>query len=165
MAKSAELTKLKEELKAMEGLDTMDDARRALREELDTAWNIRQKYIEEERGVREVMDGIAGERNAVRELRYAFVSSACDDNAHAAPCDRDAAWERLMNVKTPKQAKSTDFYGNRKFSKDVRELLAAGKVDEARAKCAAQTDEAMARLAGDDAYRADYVRCVLIGAC
>lgn len=65
-----------------------------------------------------------------------------------------------MHVKTPKQAKSADFYSNRKFSKEVRELLAAGKVDEAQAKCAAQTDEAMARLAGDDEYRVDYVRCV-----
>lgn len=65
-----------------------------------------------------------------------------------------------MSVKTPKQAKSADFYSNRKFSKEVREMLAAGKLEDARARCAAQTDEAMARLASDDEYRADYVRCV-----
>lgn len=71
VVKAAEMAKLKEEIKALEGaLDTVDDARRALREELDIAWNIRQKYLEEERGVREVMDGIAAERQSVRELRY-----------------------------------------------------------------------------------------------
>ncbi len=75
-----------------------------------------------------------------------------------------------MSRKTPKQAKLADFYANRKFSKQVRELLANGQVVEARVRCAAQTDEVLARLNGDAEYRAEYYKCVCfcvfgVGAC
>ncbi|GLC38606.1 hypothetical protein PLESTB_000451800 [Pleodorina starrii] len=49
-----------------------------------------------------------------------------------------------------------DFRDNRSFSLKVRDLVTAGQVDEARALCGAQTDEIIAKIASDVAYRKEY---------
>lgn len=139
-AKSAEMDALRQEIRALEqSLEAVEADRKALKSELDVAKMVREKYREEGAAIGKAMSEIYAERVAVKEIK-------------------DAAYARMFERKSDTRSKVTDFYENRRFSRRVRQLLAEGKLLEARDLCAEQMEEAHAKLNSDEAYRAEYMR-------
>lgn len=81
------------------------------------------------------MEGALAERRRVRELH---------DTLHT----------RCSELRSGARTRADAFFSNRKLSRTVRAMLAAGRLDDARAACVAQVEPAVARLAGDAEYRA-----------
>ncbi len=65
-------------------------------------------------------------------------------------------FERIRTLRNAMRAKNAEYYNNRRLSKSVRDLLKEGRLQEAREACAAQTDEAIRKLAQDEPYRTQY---------
>lgn len=138
--KNSQMEELKAQIRAMEAsLEGVEADCRALRSELQVAKVVRDKFKEEERGVAASMSEVYAERAQIKEVK-------------------DAAYNRMAERKSGTRAKVTDFYENRRFSRRVRQLLAEGKLEEARDLCAEQQEEAHAKLNTDDAYRAEYFK-------
>lgn len=56
------------------------------------------------------------------------------------------------------EGSATDFRDNRKFSLLVRDLVAAGQIEEAKEACKKQVQEGIARFSSDPVFRQDYCK-------
>jgi hypothetical protein len=69
---------------------------------------------------------------------------------------KEEAVKALDAAREESNANAKDYRENRKFSLEVRDLVAAGRIDEAKALVAAQVEEWCAKLAGDATLRKEY---------
>jgi hypothetical protein len=69
---------------------------------------------------------------------------------------KEEAVKALEAAREESNANAKDYRENRKFSLEVRDLVAAGRVDEAKALVAAQVEEWTAKLVGDASLRQEY---------
>jgi uncharacterized coiled-coil DUF342 family protein len=108
-----------------------------LRKEKDTQQAILTKFREQEAEADAKVEAAMAERRRVKDLQ-------------------DEAYTRMNDARKAQRTKNDAHFTNRRLSRSVRELIAAGKVDEARAMCAAQMEEVHEKFATDDEFRAQY---------
>jgi len=108
-----------------------------LRKEKDTQQAILTKFREQESEADSKVEAAMAERRKVKELQ-------------------DAAFTRMNEARKSQRTKNDAHFTNRRLSRTVRELIAAGKVEEARAMCAKQMEEMHAKLASNDEFRGQY---------
>jgi uncharacterized coiled-coil DUF342 family protein len=108
-----------------------------LRKEKDTQQAILTKFREQEAEADAKVEAAMAERRRVKDLQ-------------------DAAYTRMNEARKSQRTKNDAHFTNRRLSRAVRELIAAGKVEKARAMCAEQMEEMHEKLASNDEYRAQY---------
>lgn len=108
-----------------------------LRKEKDTQQGILTKFREQEAEADSKVEAAMAERRKVKDLQ-------------------DAAYTRMNEARKSQRTKNDAHFTNRRLSRTVRELIAAGKVEEARAMCAEQMEEMHTKLASNDEFRAHY---------
>jgi hypothetical protein len=108
-----------------------------LRKERDTQQAILTKFREQEAEADSEVEATMTERRRVKDLQ-------------------DAAYTRMNEARKSQRTKNDAHFTNRRLSRTVRELIAAGKAEEARAMCAEQMEEMHAKLASNDQFRAQY---------
>lgn len=74
--------------------------------------------------------------------------------AAAAACYLPTTLTRTRHS-LPPRLPPQDYRENRKFSLQVRDMVAVGQVEEAQQLAAQQMDEMMARLSSDSAFRSE----------
>lgn len=114
-----------------------DDEFKVLRGEKDTQHTILEKYRQQEDVLEKEVDDLFTQRRKMKELG-------------------DVAYARLSELKKDQRTQNDEYYNNRRLSRKVRDLLAAGELFEARKLCDQQMEKAHGKLAADGAYRADY---------
>lgn len=127
----AKRTELQEAMKEYEG------EIKALRQEMDVQRQILDKLREHERGIDAEVEEIITERRRCREVM-------------------EEAYQRMSALKKAQWEKNNTFYSNRSFSRDIRKMVAEGKLEEARDACAEQQDDAVALLRDQPAFRSEY---------
>ncbi|KAL4422959.1 hypothetical protein ABPG75_009156 [Micractinium tetrahymenae] len=110
---------------------------KALRQEMDVQRQILDKLREHEKDIDREVEEVITERRRCREVM-------------------EQAYQRLNALKKEQWSKNNMFYSNRGFSRNIRKLVEEGKLEEARAACAEQMEEAHEQLKADSAFRAEY---------
>ena len=114
-----------------------EDEFKVLRGEKDTQHAILEKYRLQEDVLEKEVDDFFTQRRKMKELG-------------------DVAYARLSELKKDQRSQNDEYYNNRRLSRKVRELLAAGELFEAKKLCDQQMEKAHEKLATDGAYRAEY---------
>jgi hypothetical protein len=114
-----------------------EDEFKVLRGEKDTQHAILEKYRQQEDVLEKEVDDLFTQRHKIKELG-------------------DVAYARLSELKNDQRSRNDEYYNNRRLSRKVRELLAAGELFEAKKLCDQQMEKAHEKLAADGAYRAEY---------
>ncbi|KAI7839935.1 hypothetical protein COHA_006329 [Chlorella ohadii] len=120
-----------------EAMKEFDGEIKALRQEMDVQRQILDKLREHERGIDAEVEEIITERRRCREVM-------------------EEAYQRMSSLKKAQWEKNNTFYSNRSFSRDIRKMVAEGRLEEARDACAEQQDEAVAHLRDQPAFRSEY---------
>ena len=71
---------------------------------------------------------------------------------------KNEAWETLEAARREAEGSATDFRDNRKFSLLVRDLVAAGQLEEAKEACKKQVEEGISRFFSDPTFRKEYCK-------
>lgn len=123
--------------RALTQLADLETQLSALRGEREIQASIVAKFKEKLDVLDEDVTVVMGDRNKVRDLQ-------------------DAAYNKLQDLRQQQKDINSAYHANRRFSREVRDLLAAGKVEEAQQRCALQMDEEHAKLKSDPGYRKEY---------
>jgi uncharacterized coiled-coil DUF342 family protein len=123
--------------RAKEGLSEHEEELSMLRSERETQQAIVQSFRQKEDELNKEVEAAVAARSAARERQ-------------------NAAYGRLTEQRRAQQSKMSEFLLNRRFSREVRQALAAGRGEEARSMCAKQTDAAVARLLKGGTFATEY---------
>lgn len=93
-------------------------------------------------------------RNKLDDVDTAY--NLLDAQQKEVVAEKNKVLETLNRARADTDAAMKDFRDNRKFSLRIRDMVAAGQVEEAKALCEEQVDTWMATLNADDSYRKEY---------
>lgn len=108
---------------------------------------------------------IKGERDEASKVMGGFYdqlkaaekeASKVEEEQKDAVDKKNEAHQALEAAKLEVDATMQDYRDNRKFSLQVRDMMAAGEVEAARELCTAQTDTMMDRLLSDSSFWSEY---------
>ena len=99
--------------------------------------------------ITEILDKLRATEKDLKELE--------DEQTEAVKAKNDTL-EALQRAREEMDSSMKDYRENRKFSLQIRDMVAANQVDEARVLCEQQVDELLAKLGSDQVFKAEYLK-------
>eukprot|EP00803_Ostreobium_quekettii_P004157 evm.model.scf_1037.3 EVM.evm.TU.scf_1037.3 scf_1037:15004-17120(+) len=131
-------------------------AKRSATEECRGSKDSLEKELRVLRDERKQCQNVWKELQAVED-KIAESLKAIEAEVDAAVTEKNSRLGKLREAKSARRAKMADWNQNRDFSRKVRNMVAEGHMEEAKALCTEYNEKLMAKLNTDKEYRASYL--------